>query len=515
MAEQYRLEMIGVSKSFPGVKALDGINLKVRPGTVHALMGENGAGKSTLMKCLFGIYKMDEGQIIIDGEKTEITNPDYALRKGLAMFHQELQPIPDRSIAENMYLGRYPMKSVGPLKMVDHKTMNSEAEKWLKDVKMNFDPKAKLGTLSIGQMQSVEIAKAVSQHAKIVILDEPTSSLTDNEVEALFRIIRDLKSRGVSMIYISHKMAEIRQISDDITIMRDGTYVGTWAIDDISDEEIVKQMVGRELNNVYPPKDDYRTDETVLKVSHLTSILPNSFKDCSFELKRGEILGFGGLVGAQRTELMEAIFGMRHIASGQIEILGKKAAIRRPQDAIHDSVGMITEDRRGTGIIGCLSIEDNTAIASYNNYTHLGKIDKKKVDEVVKDSIAKLSIKTPSGKTLIQSLSGGNQQKVIIARWLANNPDILIMDEPTRGIDVGAKAEIEKIVRDLAKQGMSVIMISSEISEVVRNSNRVMVMRDGHKLGELTGGEINQAEIMKRIADNRVFSKCGKEAQYE
>lgn len=362
MAEQYRLEMIGVSKSFPGVKALDGINLKVRPGTVHALMGENGAGKSTLMKCLFGIYKMDEGQIIIDGEKTEITNPDDALRKGLAMVHQELQPIPDRSIAENMYLGRYPMKSVGPLKMVDHKTMNSEAEKWLKDVKMNFDPKAKLGTLSIGQMQSVEIAKAVSQHAKIVILDEPTSSLTDNEVEALFRIIRDLKSRGVSMIYISHKMAEIRQIADDITIMRDGTYVGSWEVKDISDDEIVKQMVGRELTNVYPPKEDYRTDETILKVEHLCSIHERSFQDCSFELKRGEILGFGGLVGAQRTEMMEAIFGMRHIASGTVEVLGKKVNIKKPEDAIDNSIGMITEDRRGTGILGCLSINDNTAI---------------------------------------------------------------------------------------------------------------------------------------------------------
>ena len=286
MAEQYRLEMRGVKKTFPGVKALDGVNLRVRPGTVHALMGENGAGKSTLMKCLFGIYKMDEGEVYIDGVKTEIANPDDALKKGLAMVHQELQPIPERSIAENMYLGRYPMKNFGPIKVVDHAKMNSEAEKWLRDVKMDFDPKAKLGTLSIGQMQSVEIAKAVSQSANLVILDEPTSSLTDNEVEALFRIIRDLKSRGVSMIYISHKMAEIRQISDDITIMRDGTYVGTWAIDDISDEEIVKQMVGRELNNVYPPKDDYRTDETVLKVSHLTSILPNSFKDCSFELKR-------------------------------------------------------------------------------------------------------------------------------------------------------------------------------------------------------------------------------------
>ena len=249
MAEQYRLEMVGVSKSFPGVKALDKINLKVRPGTVHALMGENGAGKSTLMKCLFGIYNMDEGDVFIDGNKVDIANPDDALNKGLAMVHQELQPVPARSIAENMYLGRYPLIKFGPLKIVDHKVMNAEAEKWLKDVKMEFNPKAKLGTLSIGQMQSVEIAKAVSQNAKIVILDEPTSSLTDNEVEALFRIIRDLKSRGVSMIYISHKMAEIRQIADDITIMRDGTYVGSWQVKDITDENIVKQMVGRELGN--------------------------------------------------------------------------------------------------------------------------------------------------------------------------------------------------------------------------------------------------------------------------
>ena len=497
MAEQYRLEMIGVSKSFPGVKALDGINLKVRPGTVHALMGENGAGKSTLMKCLFGIYKMDEGQIIIDGEKTEITNPDDALRKGLAMVHQELQPIPDRSIAENMYLGRYPMKSVGPLKMVDHKTMNSEAEKWLKDVKMNFDPKAKLGTLSIGQMQSVEIAKAVSQHAKIVILDEPTSSLTDNEVEALFRIIRDLKSRGVSMIYISHKMAEIRQIADDITIMRDGTYVGSWEVKDISDDEIVKQMVGRELTNVYPPKEDYRTDETILKVEHLCSIHERSFQDCSFELKRGEILGFGGLVGAQRTEMMEAIFGMRHIASGTVEVLGKKVNIKKPEDAIANSIGMITEDRRGTGILGCLSINDNTAIASYKNYTNSGVIDQKKVDAVVKDSIQKLNIKTPSGKTLIQSLSGGNQQKVIIARWLANNPDILIMDEPTRGIDVGAKHEIYEIMNDLAAEGKAIIMISSEMAELLGMSDRVYVMCNGKMRGELTEeNEMTQEHVM-------------------
>ena len=341
-------------------------------------------------------------------------------------------------------------------------------------------------------MQSVEIAKAVSQSANLVILDEPTSSLTDNEVEALFRIIRDLKSRGVSMIYISHKMAEIRQISDDITIMRDGTYVGTWAIDDISDEEIVKQMVGRELNNVYPP----------------TSILPNSFKDCSFELKRGEILGFGGLVGAQRTELMEAIFGMRHIESGTVEILGKEAHIKRPQDAINSSVGMITEDRRGTGIFGCLSIDDNPAIASYKHYTHMGKINKKEVDDVVKDSIAKLKIKTPSGKTLIQSLSGGNQQKVIIARWLANNPDILIMDEPTRGIDVGAKYEIYQIMIDLVKQGKSIIMISSEMPELIGMSNRIIVMCNGHITGEVEGEDATQEKIMSFATK---FTLSGKE----
>jgi methyl-galactoside transport system ATP-binding protein len=515
MAEQYRLEMVGVSKSFPGVKALDKINLKVRPGTVHALMGENGAGKSTLMKCLFGIYNMDEGDVFIDGNKVDIANPDDALNKGLAMVHQELQPVPARSIAENMYLGRYPLIKFGPLKIVDHKVMNAEAEKWLKDVKMEFNPKAKLGTLSIGQMQSVEIAKAVSQNAKIVILDEPTSSLTDNEVEALFRIIRDLKSRGVSMIYISHKMAEIRQIADDITIMRDGTYVGSWEVKDITDENIVKQMVGRELGNVYPPKDDYRTDEVLLKVNQLCSIHERSFQDCSFELRRGEILGFGGLVGAQRTELMEAIFGMRNIVSGEVEILGKKVTIKHPQDAIYNSVGMITEDRRGNGIFGCLSISDNTAISSYRNYTKTMVINSKKVDEVVKDSISRLSIKTPNDKTQIQSLSGGNQQKVIIARWLANNPDILIMDEPTRGIDVGAKFEIYQIMVDLVKQGKSIIMISSEMPELIGMSNRIIVMCSGRITGEVENEEATQEKIMEFATKFDINDKIGESSKQE
>ena len=497
MAEQYRLEMRGVKKTFPGVKALDGVNLRVRPGTVHALMGENGAGKSTLMKCLFGIYKMDEGEVYIDGVKTEIANPDDALKKGLAMVHQELQPIPERSIAENMYLGRYPMKNYGPVKVVDHAKMNSEAEKWLRDVKMDFNPKAKLGTLSIGQMQSVEIAKAVSQSANLVILDEPTSSLTDNEVEALFRIIRDLKSRGVSMIYISHKMAEIRQISDDITIMRDGTYVGTWPAAEMTTEDIITKMVGRELTNVYPERKN-KPGEVVMEVKHLSSIHEKSFQDVSFTLRKGEILGFGGLVGAQRTELLEGVFGMRAIQSGEIYIKGKKVNIKHPADAMKAGIGLITEDRRGNGIFGCLSIKDNVGVSIYNKHLKAGFVlDHKTINGIVDDSIKKLRIKTPNMQEHIANLSGGNQQKVIVARWLANDPDILIMDEPTRGIDVGAKHEIYEIMNDLAAEGKAIIMISSEMAELLGMSDRVYVMCNGKMRGELTEeNEMTQEHVM-------------------
>ena len=493
----YRLEMRGVSKSFPGVKALDHVDLRVRPGTVHALMGENGAGKSTLMKCLFGIYKMDEGELVLDGEPITVVNPNDALHKGLAMVHQELQPIPARTIAENMYLGRYPLTGFGPFKIVNHKKMNEEAMTWLENVKMPYDPKAKLGSLSIAQMQSVEIAKAVSMNAKVVILDEPTSSLTDNEVEALFRNIRDLKNRGVSLIYISHKMAEIREIADDITIMRDGTYVGTWEIRDISDDEIVRQMVGRELTNVYPLKEDTVSNEVVLEVRELCSIYERSFQNVSFSLKRGEILGFGGLVGAQRTELMEAIFGMRRIKSGEVVVNGKAVHTARPREAIREGLGMITEDRRGNGILGCLSIADNVSISSLNNYLKMGFVlDLKEIEGLVQENVAKLSIKTPSSRTLIQSLSGGNQQKVIIARWLANNPDVLIMDEPTRGIDVGAKYEIYQIMQALARQGKSIIMISSEMPELIGMSHRILVMCNGKLTGEVKDEQATQENIM-------------------
>ena len=499
MAE-YRLEMRGVSKSFPGVKALDQVNLKVRPGTVHALMGENGAGKSTLMKCLFGIYHMDEGEIYLDGEKVSIANPDEALQKGLAMVHQELQPIPERTVAENMYTGRYPMKRFGPIKVIDHKKMFEETAKWLEDVKMPYNPKAKLGTMSIAQMQSVEIAKAVSLQARVVILDEPTSSLTDNEVDALFRIIRDLRSRGVSLIYISHKMAEIREICDDITIMRDGTYVGSWSMNDITDDEIVKQMVGRELTNIYPPKNDAEVGEVLLDVKNYSSIHERSFQNCSFQLRRGEILGFGGLVGAQRTELMEAIFGMRHISTGDLEIKGKKTHVQRPQDAIRAGIGMITEDRRGTGILGCLSIADNVSISSMDQYVEAGiKLNKGKIEQLVKDNVAKLSIKTPSSKTLIQSLSGGNQQKVVVSKWLGQDMDLIIYDEPTKGIDIAAKEDIFRTIQDFSSQGIGVIFISSDLEEVIRVSDRIIVIRDGMAVCEMENRDLTVQDIMNKI----------------
>ena len=497
MAE-YKLELKGICKSFPGVKALDNVQLSVRPGTVHALMGENGAGKSTLMKCLFGIYKMDAGEIYLDGEKIDIKDPDDAMSKGIAMVHQELQPVLARSVGENLFLGRFPTKNYGPLKVIDHKKMYEDTKMWLDEVGMDFDPKAQLGSLSIGQMQSVEIAKAVSHQAKVVIFDEPTSSLSDKEVDALFRIMNDLRSKGVAMIYISHKMDEIKRIADDITVMRDGGYVGTWPAAEMTTEQIIAKMVGRELTNVYPDKDN-EIGDVVLEVKDLCSIHPKSFQHVSFKLRKGEILGVGGLVGAQRTELMEGIFGIRGVASGEVYMHGKKVNIKHPIDAMNAGIGLITEDRRGNGIFGCLSIKDNVGVSVYNKYLKAGFVlDHKKINTVVDDSIKKLRIKTPSMKEHIANLSGGNQQKVIVSRWLANDPDVLIMDEPTRGIDVGAKHEIYEIMNDLAKQGKAIIMISSEMAELLGMSDRVCVMCNGRLTGEITEKEeMSQANVMQ------------------
>ena len=494
---EFLLEMRGVCKSFPGVKALDHAQLRLRPGTVHALMGENGAGKSTLMKSMFGIYKMDEGEILFHGEKVTIHDPMEALKMGIAMVHQELQPIPARTIGENIFLGRYPIKKVlGLIPTVDHKKMYEDTAALLKRVRMDFDPKAQLGTLSVSQMQSVEIAKAVSANCKVLILDEPTSSLTQNEVEALFRIVDDLKAEGVAIVYISHKMDEILRISDEVTIMRDGQYIGTWEAKELTTDMIISRMVGRELTNLYPKRENV-PGEVVFSVENFTSINPKSFRNVSFELRKGEILGVGGLVGAQRTELMEGIFGTRSHTTGKITFHGKELKINRPKDAIDQGVAMLTEDRRQSGIMGVLSIADNISIASLKKYVDGGiMLNSKKIEQLVQDNVQKMNIKTPSSKTLIQSLSGGNQQKVLIGRWLANDPEVLILDEPTRGIDVGAKYEIYCIIAELAKQGKSIIMISSEMGELIGMSDRIMVMCDGKVTGFIDSQDATQESVM-------------------
>ena len=460
-------------------------------------MGENGAGKSTLMKCMFGIYSMDEGEIFYEGQKVTIKDPLEALKMGIAMVHQELQPIPARTIGENIFLGRYPMKKLlGFIPVVDHEKMYADTAELLKKVRMDFDPKQMLGELSVSQMQSVEIAKAVSANCKVLILDEPTSSLTSNEVEALFRIIEDLKADGVSIVYISHKMDEILRISDEVTVMRDGQYIGTWDSAGLTTDFIISKMVGRELSNLYPTRENV-PGEVVFEVKDFTSINPKSFRHASFSVRKGEILGVAGLVGAQRTELMEGLFGLRCHSAGTITYKGQELKINQPRDAINNGIAMLTEDRRATGILGVLSIADNVSVSSLNKYLIGGiMLDDKKIEQLVQDNVAKLSIKTPSSKTLIQSLSGGNQQKVLISRWLANDPDVFILDEPTRGIDVGAKYEIYCIIADLAKQGKSIIMISSEMSELIGMSDRIMVMCDGRVTGFIDGKDANQENIM-------------------
>ena len=495
---EYVLEMRDVYKAFPGVVALNHVDLKLKPGTVHALMGENGAGKSTLMKCMFGIYTMNEGQIYIDGEKVTINNPSEALEKGIAMVHQELQPIPARTIGENIYLGRYPLKKfLGVFNIVDHDKMYDDAKKALEEVNLSFDPRTKLGELSVSQMQSVEIAKAISAKCRVLILDEPTSSLTQNEVENLFGIIEKLKANGVAIVYISHKMDEILRISDEVTIMRDGQYIGTWDAKDLTTDFIITKMVGRELTNLYPETDNV-PGEVVLEVEDFTSINPKSFRNITFNVRKGEILGVAGLVGAQRTELMEGLFGRRSITKGKIKYLGKEIEITSPKKAIDNGIAMLTEDRRGTGIMGVLSVADNISIASLNKYVDHGFVlNTNKIEALVEENKNKMNIRTPSSKTPIASLSGGNQQKVLIGRWLANSPDVLIMDEPTRGIDVGAKYEIYCIIADLAKQGKSIIMISSEMGELIGMSDRIMVMCDGRVTGFIDGKDATQENIME------------------
>ena len=497
MNPQYVLEMKDIGKRFPGVVALDGVSLRVRPGTVHALMGENGAGKSTLMKCLFGMYHADHGEIVFKGRPVRFESTKAALDAGVSMIHQELANVPERSVQENIWLGREPVLRCGPLRVLRHRQMREDTIALMRELAMDIAPDVAMGSLSISHQQACEIAKAVSCEAAIVVMDEPTSSITEKETENLFRIIRELKARGVAIIYISHKMHEIFQIADDISVMRDGHMIGTYAASEIDEEQLIRLMVGRDTGQRFPPLDS-TPGETRLRVENLSSTDPRSFQDISLELRRGEILGIGGLVGAQRTEFIEALFGLRPIASGRIAIDGKPVDIASSRDAIRHGIGLITEDRRASGIFPQLSITTNTAIPSLPNYrTWWRALRHRRIAQDTERLNRQLRTKTPSMATPIENLSGGNQQKVLIARWLMISPDILIMDEPTRGIDVGAKYEIYSIMVDLARSGKSIIMVSSEMPELIGMSHRIMVLCAGRDTGTLPRETATQDEIMR------------------
>ncbi|MFU0824626.1 galactose/methyl galactoside ABC transporter ATP-binding protein MglA [Clostridium sp.] len=495
-SEKYLLEMINISKEFPGVKALDKVQLKVRPGTVHALVGENGAGKSTLMKCLFGIYNADEGEIYLDGKKVKFTCAKEALDNGVSMVHQELNQVRQRNIVDNIWLGRYPKNGF----FVDEKKMYEDTKAIFKDLEINIDPREKVEKLSVSEMQMVEIAKAVSYNSKIIVMDEPTSSLTEKEVNHLFKIINALRDRGAGIIYISHKMEEILQISDDVTIMRDGKWIATHAAKDLTIDKIISLMVGRDLTNRFPEKDN-KPGDVILKVEGLTATYQPSINNVSFELRKGEILGIAGLVGSKRTEIVESLFGLRHISSGKVYVHGKEVKNGSPQEAMKNGFALVTEERRLNGIFGILSINFNSIIANMDKYTNkYGIVNENECKKDTQWVIDSMSVKTPSQKTPIGSLSGGNQQKVILGRWLLTEPEILMLDEPTRGIDVGAKYEIYQLMIDLAKRGKGIIMISSEMPELLGVTDRILVMSNGRVGGIVDTYKTNQEEILRLAA---------------
>lgn len=480
----YLLEMIDIDKSFPGVRALDKVQFKLRAGTIHSLMGENGAGKSTLMKCLFGIYKKDGGSVFIEGEEVNFNNPKHALDHGVAMVHQELNQVLHRNVMENVWLGRLPIKKYG---LVDTKKMIRDTNEIFKELEIDINPTAIIGTLSVSQRQMIEIAKAVSYDAKIVVLDEPTSSLTEKEVDHLFRITKKLTSQGVGIIYISHRIDEILTISDDITVLRDGQWIATKPAVELDNAEIIRLMVNRELTHRFPEKTNHPSGE-MMTVSHLSGKYPPTFSDVTFTLRKGEILGVAGLVGSRRTELLNTIFGVFTRESGEIKLNGELVDISSPEVAKKLGFALITEERRATGLFPMMNIYFNTIIANIKEY---GKflLSQRKIAKDTKRSIDALAVKTPSPKTAIRSLSGGNQQKVIIGRWLLTNPEILLLDEPTRGIDVGAKFEIYQLIINLANEGKGIVMVSSEMPELLGICDRILVMSNGRLAGVVERGK--------------------------
>lgn len=483
--------MHNISKFFPGVKALDNVQLKVRPGTVHSLMGENGAGKSTLMKCLFGIYSLDKGKIVLDGKEIQFANPAEALKNHVSMVHQELNQVLDQNVMENLWLGRYPIKGG----LINEKKMYEDTLKIFNDLDINVNPKAKVGSLTVSQKQMIEIGKAVSYDAKIIVMDEPTSSLTEKEVEHLFRIIRKLIEKKASVIYISHKMEEILRISDDVTVMRDGKWIDTKPAAELDMDKIIKMMVGREMTERYPHRES-KLGNVLLRVENLSSALP-AFSGVTFDLHKGEILGIAGLMGSRRTEVLETLFGIRQKGDGQIFIDEREIQNDTPQKAMKNGFAMLTEERRKDGIFSGLSVAFNMSVNNLDHYRKNGLISDRLVKKDADKMIEALKIKTPSIRQRIMNLSGGNQQKVILGRWLLTQPEVLLLDEPTRGIDVGAKYEIYQLINSLVAEGKGIIIVSSEMPELFGICDRILVMSNGRQSGIFKTSEANQELIMQ------------------
>ncbi|BAE74239.1 galactoside ABC transporter ATP-binding component [Sodalis glossinidius str. 'morsitans'] len=490
---EWLLEMKNISKSFPGVKALDNVNLNVRPHSIHALMGENGAGKSTLLKCLFGIYSKDAGSIIFQGQEVNFKNSKEALEQGVSMVHQELNLVLQRTVMDNMWLGRYPRKGM----FVDHKKMYQDTKTIFDELDIDIDPRDKGATLSVSQMQIIEIAKAFSYDAKIVIMDEPTSSLTEKEVNHLFSIIRKLKARGCGIVYISHKMEEIFQLCDEITILRDGQWIATQPVEGLSMDQIIAMMVGRSLSQHFPDRIS-EPGEVMLEVRNLTSLRQPSIRDISFDLHQGEILGIAGLVGARRTDIVETLFGIREKSAGTIRLHGKNIKNSSANEAISHGFALVTEERRATGIYAFLDVGFNSLISNIRSYKNkMGLLNNTRMKSDIQWVINAMRVKTPGHSAHIGSLSGGNQQKVIIGRWLLTQPEILMLDEPTRGIDVGAKFEIYQLMTELAKRGKGIIIISSEMPELLGITDRILVMSNGQMVGMVNTKETSQNEILR------------------
>ena len=495
MGQEVLLEMKNITKEFPGVKALNQVSLTVKKGTVHALMGENGAGKSTLMKCLFGMYSKDGGQIFLEGKEVNFKNSKEALENGVAMVHQELNQALKRNVMDNIWLGRYP--KVGGV-MIDEKKMYEDTKEVFQELGIDVDPRRIMSTMPVSQRQMAEIAKAVSFNSKIIVFDEPTSSLNEQEVEHLFKIINMLRDKGCGIIYISHKMAEILRIADEVTVMRDGTWIATKPAKDLTTEEIIKLMVGRELSNQFPPKTN-KPGEVALEVEGLTAQY-SLLKDVSFKVRRGEIVGLAGLDGSGRTETLENIFGIATRKSGTIKLDGKQVLNRNARESIKNGFAMLTEERRATGIFGILNIRENTVISSLKKHRKGIALSEKSMRADTSWSIKAMRTKTPTQETKITSLSGGNQQKVILGRWLLTEPEVLLLDEPTRGIDVGAKYEIYQLIIDLANKGKIVMMVSSEMPELLGVCDRILVMSGGRLAGEVDAKNTTQEEIMTLAA---------------